>query len=96
MALPKSHQLESMQQHRGDSKAADILAVNIVCTIIVYFTVALRLYARRFVPTQHQADDWLIVLAAVMIDRELNPHFRGTNRCSGPLHRLRYELHCID
>lgn len=73
MVLPTPNQLESMQQHRGDSKVASILAVNIVCTIIVYFIVALRLYARRFVPTQQQADDWLIVLAVVMIDRDVNP-----------------------
>lgn len=70
MAAPTPAQIQELKKHAHDTKVADILASNIICTVIAYTAVALRFGSRRIVRIERKADDWLIVVATVGSGRQ--------------------------
>ena len=64
MSLPPE-ELAYQQAHAGESRVQEITIATIVCLATAWFSVFLRLIARRIVRAGIQADDWMILAGVV-------------------------------
>ena len=69
--VPTASEVEYMQKHIHDNKQPQIIVANIVCIILAYIGVALRLLSRYIVKAGYKADDWWIVAGLVDLGRVL-------------------------
>lgn len=77
-----SANVQYQEAHAGDTAVARLIAVLIVCFVISYAAIILRILSRRLSRTRLGTDDWLILLSLVigffvtiLIDLTLTPCF---------------------
>lgn len=52
-------------KHVDDNAIPGIIAAIVVCTVIAYMAVALRLFSRRLIRAPWKADDWTLIASVV-------------------------------
>ena len=65
MATPTAAQIQYMQEHINDSLVPNLIAANVICSVVSLVAVVARFVARRLIRAPYKWDDWLIVLAWV-------------------------------
>jgi len=67
MATSSPAEMQQLEAHKTDTQQPNIIAALIVCSILAYTAVALRLFARHKQKVNLGADDWWIMGALVFI-----------------------------